>query len=139
MVAALADGFGRGIHDPVARTGTRFPSCSSSFYFANFRPTIPATGFRKPFDILSAVAQTTSNSPAVINIIQFILRLVKPFTTICSQSRLVKIPPERGEHERLHHRAVVHVPEDLITIQKMHGEAFVFVEVLVAIAFRLLA
>lgn len=41
--------------------------------------TTSATGFRNPFDILSAVAHTTSNSPAVINIIQFILRLVNSF------------------------------------------------------------
>ncbi len=38
--------------------------------------TTSAMGFRKPFDILSAVAQMTSNNPAVINISQFILRLV---------------------------------------------------------------
>jgi hypothetical protein len=57
-----------------------------------------------------------------------------------SFARGAEIPPERGEHERLHHRAVVHVPKDFITIQKMHGEAFVFVahpqsaEAIVAIA-----
>ena len=34
--------------------------------------TTSASGFLKPFDILSAVAQTTSNKPATISITQFI-------------------------------------------------------------------
>ena len=101
-VAALADG-----HPPllvvVALRHIGRISPVAVAHFASFSPTIPATGFRKPFDILSAVAQTTSNSPTVINIIQFILRLVNPFATIYSRFRLAEIPPERGEHERLHH------------------------------------
>ena len=36
--------------------------------------TASASGFLNPFDILSAVAQTTSNNPATININQFIMQ-----------------------------------------------------------------
>ena len=72
--------------------------------------TTSATGLRNPFDILSAVAQTTSNSPAVINIIQFILRLVNSFAG------------DVFGHERKHLYRCTRLPNFVLNVRFVLGE-----------------
>ena len=65
--------------------------------------TTSATGFRKPFDILSAVAQMTSNSPAVINISQFVLRLANAFSHVFAFNSAMSAAHSHGAHKIVNH------------------------------------